>query len=119
MSYYAQSEGTITLKKDNAKEVVTILDGLSPFEAEANSENTASLLSSDRWYPEDVKASLDAIAPHVEEGEITFTGEDGCNWRYIFKDGEWVEQNGCIYYSEEDMIKALEKSGYKIIKEIV
>lgn len=33
----------------------------------------------------------DAMAEFVEDGYIEYLGEDGCKWRYVFKDGKCEE----------------------------
>ena len=43
-----------------------------------------------------------AIAPFVSENaEIYCRGEDGCHWKYVFKNGEAKECSGKIVYDDE------------------
>ena len=42
---------------------------------------------------------LDALAPFTAEGCISYAGEDGALWRFLFLDKSWVEQYGEIRYS--------------------
>ena len=40
-----------------------------------------------------------AIAPFVEDGGyIEMQGEDGCLWRWLFKDGKLTEQTGRVTF---------------------
>jgi len=42
---------------------------------------------------------FEAIAPFVEDGGyIQMQGEDGCVWRWLFKDGKLEEQTGRIVF---------------------
>ncbi len=48
---------------------------------------------------EDIDLFLNSIAPYVmDESFISFSGEDGSQWRYFFKDGTMIEQDGTITY---------------------
>lgn len=56
----------------------------------------------DRNYHEDsVKDILNDLADlsPIQEGELCYEGEDRSYWRFIFKDGKWIEQIGQIVYS--------------------
>lgn len=48
---------------------------------------------------EDIDLFLNSIAPYVaDESYISFSGEDGTQWRYFFTGGKMVEQNGRVEY---------------------
>lgn len=48
---------------------------------------------------EDIDLFLNSIAPYVlSESYISFSGEDGANWRYFFTGGKMVEQSGTVMY---------------------
>ena len=50
-------------------------------------------------YSEDTM--FDAIAPYVEDGSfIEMTGEDGCMWRWVFKNGTCKEQRATITWDD-------------------
>lgn len=51
-----------------------------------------------KWYDDQYRKILDAIAPMCTGGEIRFTGEDDCHWRFRFYDGCWHEEAGEIVY---------------------
>ena len=48
-----------------------------------------------------VENCLNHIAEYTVDGEIEFFGEDDLIWRFIFKNGKWVEQTACITFSSE------------------
>lgn len=48
---------------------------------------------------EDIDLFLNSIAPYVmDESFISFSGEDGAQWRYFFTGGSMVEQSGRVEY---------------------
>ena len=40
------------------------------------------------------------VAEFVEDGFIEYRGEDGSQWRYVFKDGEMTEKYGRIVWDD-------------------
>lgn len=40
------------------------------------------------------------LEPYTRDGEIEAHGEDGCHWRFIFKDKKFIEQNGRVVYDD-------------------
>lgn len=53
-------------------------------------------------YSKLVKEELDLIASITESGEINFVGDDNHVWRFHFREGEWHEDNGVVYYSTDE-----------------
>ena len=48
---------------------------------------------------EDIDLFLNSIAPYVlDESFISFSGEDGSQWRYFFKDKQMLDQTGTVTY---------------------
>lgn len=48
---------------------------------------------------EDIDLFLNSIAPYVaDESFISFSGEDGAQWRYFFKDKQMLDQTGTVTY---------------------
>ena len=48
---------------------------------------------------EDIDLFLNSIAPYVlDESYISFSGEDGSQWRYLFKDKQMLDQTGTVTY---------------------
>ena len=62
-------------------------------------ENLIPGLRYDSW-----EAARDFIACRtgIESEEIEYVGEDASLWRFIYKDGAWVEQNGRVVYETEE-----------------
>ena len=55
-----------------------------------------------KWYEKDTVSILEVLSPYIEEGEISFTGEDDSHWKYVFvpEKGEFVYYEGAIVYQE-------------------
>lgn len=68
------------------------------------------------WHEEYTIKFLDALTPYIIEGCAEYHGEDDCDWRYVFKDCDWIDQVGTIYYDVEDMIAELKRKGYVVYK---
>ena len=70
--------------------------------------------NSTSWYEEDMMELLNALIPYISSGCIEYRGEDDYIWRYLLVDNKWIEQQGFIYYTIEDMIKKLKSEGYEV-----
>lgn len=57
------------------------------------------------WDFEDTMQRLNNIAP-IEEGEISFVGEDDAHWKFVFDPAaeEWAERDGRVVYGDETVI---------------
>ena len=56
----------------------------------------------DKYHEEDVEDGLEKlleIAP-IKDGECNFTGEDDAHWRFVFRNGKWIEQSGRVVYED-------------------
>ena len=42
---------------------------------------------------------------YVTSGDVEFAGEDDCHWRFHFRNGKVVEQNGEVKYPEEHRMR--------------
>lgn len=82
--------------------------------------------SDSHWHEEDTEVFLNALSPYITEGSAVYSGEDDCNWKYVFnpQTGEWLTEDGKIVFGsdltdipDDDLIEALKKRGYKITKE--
>ena len=47
--------------------------------------------------------SLKALAPIEDGSEFDFNDGDGNYWRYIFRDGNWIYQNGKLVYEDSEV----------------
>ena len=106
MGYYASWEGFIRFKTKPEKEQLEALHDALCCDDFNQSALTASYSGYSKYYGEDIGEILDSVAPSTEEGELTFTGDDGAHWRFIFKNKEWQEENGFVYY-ESDLPKTI------------
>lgn len=120
MGYWAKGSGDATLKenvdRDKLREILDeVIDKYcSDMEYDFDDKRIYFNENDTHWHEEDTMKFLDALTPYITEGRAEYEGEDNCHWRYILKDDKWVDQSGMIYYTIEDMIKELEKNGYKV-----
>lgn len=114
MSHLATGNGYIRFNKELSKTewdtVYAHLDG--PFsDSMSETDDKLWLHHSSDWnyHDEEVEKALFSLIPFgIKEGAIEFIGEDESLWRYIFRDGKWVEENGHVEYGEMtvDKVKA-------------
>lgn len=121
MSYYAQSDGYITIRKSpllgdainkiscfadrlGADELAEFYGQIGPIYIEEVKEQPDSytmFVAGDCKYDENILAEiLAALKPLTVEGAIDFEGEDSAFWRYDFENGTWVEKYGRIVYED-------------------
>jgi len=99
MGYYADYDGYIKFKKEPGDDVRNAIENC--FAGYAEDELSYSLDGSDKYYEDFVYETLDKTKQDCEKGEIEYRGEDGCLWRFVFINGEWIEENGFVKYTEE------------------
>lgn len=124
MGYYARGGGSAKFKDGVDKEVIRdILDSIIKknwidMEYELYDDGVDFWESDDHWHEEDTLDFLSALKPYIIGGSAEYVGEGDENWRYIFiaDDNKWIEENGMIYYSYEDMANVLRKNGYEVNK---
>lgn len=120
MGWYASGNGCV--KAINVDAFYELEDKLSERNSEiqlcdsTESKLEISIMSEGNYHGDDIFELLTEIQDKVTEGYIVYNGEDGTTWRFILKDGSWVEENGEVYYCYEDMIKILEANGYAVTK---
>ena len=121
MGYFARGNGSITFKeilsKEKFEEIKDLLDetfeadGIESFKNLRSGKLTTyfDIWGNEKYHGDAVENTLNAVAAAapIEEGEIHYCGEDEFLWRFIFKDGEWLEENGEINYSGIDTDKLL------------
>ena len=119
MGYYANGKGGITFKGTVSEdEFSNIRDLLSEaFECDGEREWKATSASdpityfdiweNDKYYGDVVEDTLRKVADiaDIMEGSIEYIGEDDSLWRFIYRDGEWIEQNGHVEYNDYDAEK--------------
>lgn len=125
MSYMASSSGYIDIltTEENFSEisidVKIILE--EAFTRVSVSKSRPLSIDVDDWsnyHEDDVKFALTEINEkyHITSGEIEFSGEDNSFWRFIYKNGDWYEENGWVTYegSPSHLIAAPQ---WKVIEE--
>jgi len=100
MSYNTFGSGTLKLKK-NAKIPKDVLNKLSiDFDEIADSPDGGLWLTKEYSRDIDVDGAMNKLAPFVESGKVTMTGEDDEHWQYVFKDGKVYYQTGKVEYKQ-------------------
>lgn len=117
MSYYANGSGHAQLKPNvNRQEITERLRELNSGIDYDIDDTGISWWKGGNYNESNTEEFLNTIIPYINNGDAKYTGEEGEMWRFILVNGEWVEQSARIYYTVEDMIKALEKEGYTVTK---
>ena len=103
MGYYAIGNGFIGLKEgSDISEVKRILKD-APFESYLDKNERFVEVYGDEKYSEcGVLESLSALAPFTADGVFDFTGEDAQIWRFVFKDGAFIEEDGTTIFESEE-----------------
>ena len=125
MGYYADGYGSVKAKDKAAFDnIVDMLDKSDrvPFDYGLYEDNLEIDLSdSEKYHEEDVLDFLDSIIEFINEGEIEYTGEDSCHWKFVFdtKSSRWYERSGRVIYdlselSDDELSKEMWKRGYSV-----
>lgn len=124
MGYCADGSGFANLKRDaDIAELKDKLDALDVWLNWRVYKDSVDFYDSDNYHEDETIEFLDTLAPYVADGEVNYTGEDGCIWRFRFDpdEQEWVEESATIdynfeSYTDEQMIEELDKRGYIVQK---
>nr|DAZ46861.1 MAG TPA: hypothetical protein [Caudoviricetes sp.] len=124
MGYCADGSGFANLKRDaDIAELKAKLDALDVWLNWRIYKDSVDFYDSDNYHEDETIEFLNTLAPYVAEGEVNYTGEDGCIWRFRFDpdEQEWVEESATIdynfeSYTDEQMIEELDKRGYIVQK---
>lgn len=104
MGYYVSGGGTVDFRpditEDDFKRIEEILNGSSI----ENSYNHfgVDFYHGGNYHEEEWENLLNKLSPFVKDGELNFAGEDEYYWRFVFRDGKFVDESGAIVYEEED-----------------
>ena len=100
MSYNTFGSGTLKLKK-NAKIPKDVLNKLSiDFDEVADAPDGGLWLTKEYSRDIDVDGAMYKLAPFVDSGKVTMTGEDDEHWQYAFKDGKVYYKTGEVEYKQ-------------------
>lgn len=111
MSYRAYCNGRIGFDGPMTDKVEKELEHIFPvgygYEYYWDSDNVKSeiyFMYNGNYHEDDVIGILDDISKliTITLGECYFSGEDDTFWRFIFRNGMWVEQNGTIVYEDAE-----------------
>lgn len=103
MGYCATGSGCLKLKSEVPEDVLALLSWENAgFSEVADSPDGGLWLTHEyeKYHNDDVVYAMNKIAPYVEYGDVEFSGEDDCHWRFHFEDGSVKEQDGEIVYQE-------------------
>ena len=113
MGYYASGDGTLRFRREISKDELervteALFDAFNEVIISDDGQYTCLELIhyNEKYYGDGVMDAL-RIASECEkfvDGEAEFSGEDDCHWRFIYRDGEWQEENGRITYEDWDRI---------------
>ncbi len=120
MGYFASGAGSATLKNEKAQiELKKLLrekwdnkqwcDFDYDFGRDKINEETETRYwidfseSDDHWHEEDTYEFLNLLVPYIVEGEACYTGDENCNWKYVFspEEGKWLEEYGRVTYESD------------------
>lgn len=101
MGYYASYDGYIRFKNNPDKETMDCLYNTLDCYSCKNDSLEVTFSGDEKYYENEIYEVLDKIKPFVEEGKLEYHGEDEYYWRFIFKDNDWVEENGEVYYESQ------------------
>ena len=128
VGYYANGDGIATFKDGvNIRQVEEILNDILDelcaieFEFDIVNENEISIYDTDKYHEDETLTFLNALVPYIKEGKMTYSGDDNCNWRFVFDPENecWLEESGIVdynfeSYTDEDLITEIEKEDIKL-----
>lgn len=88
MGYYANGGGQVVLKDKVPQDVIEILEKDFTEVADSPDGGLWMTFEFDKYYDDEITESMNKLAPYVESGNVEFTGEDDCVWRFHFYDGK-------------------------------
>lgn len=97
MSMYAYGSGQMTAKCDIPADVLKAFKTAFP---ETYVEDVVRAYFDGDYDEQDTHNALLAIAPYIVSGDFQFNGDYNNYWRFIFRDGKWIEQQGEIVYTD-------------------
>ena len=99
MGYSASWGGYIRFKEEPSNEIEKKID--KELNVYYKENNTINVGNDGKYHDDEVFSLLNEIKDLVEDGMIEYNGEDHANWRIYFKNGNWLEETGYVYYESE------------------
>lgn len=107
MGYYAVGSGDIILKEDTPENVLNeIIDFARDIFSNVNysKEYGLDVFVDDKYHEDDMYEFFAKIKDYTEKGQIHYSGEDDCQWKFVFADGDWKEIGSRTVYDDEPAI---------------
>ena len=101
MGYYADYDGFITLKGAPSKEINDLINEIMNVYEYDKEKYTYYVSGNDKYYEDDMYRLFSELDGMTKSGEIRFDGEDSSLWRFVYKDGAWIEESGEVVYDGE------------------
>ena len=105
MSYYANGSGSIRFKAPLGKEVFDLFAGYlnEIFEEVYPADDERQEISVCGYFKYHEDEVEELLRDHftnimVEAGDLRFVGEDDAQWRFVFRDGKWIEEDGEVLF---------------------
>lgn len=54
------------------------------------------------YHNDGIIEELEFFAPYLSEGNFEFIGEDGAHWRFDFRNGEWHDESGEVFFRTDE-----------------
>ena len=70
------------------------------------------------WHDDETDELLNSLIPFIISGSAYYRGEFGDKWKYDYDStkGKWIQYDGQVFYSDNEIIEYLKAQGYKISK---
>lgn len=88
MGYYANGGGQVVLKDKVPDYVLGMLEKSFAEVADSPDGGLWMTFEYDKYYDDEITESMNKLAPYVKSGNVEFSGDDDCVWRFHFYDGK-------------------------------
>lgn len=102
MGYYANGGGQVWLKDKVPEDVLGMLGKDFSEVADSPDGGLWMTFEYDKYYDDEITESMNKLAPYVKSGNVEFTGEDDCVWRFHFYDGKVRYEAGRTVFEPMD-----------------
>ena len=128
MGYCADGYGKAPLKEgidkwELSKRLDEKVEQAFGLEYEFDKNGDIKIYDNENYHEEDIRDFLNTLSLYIVDGEIEYSGDDDCHWKFVFnkETGGWDEIEGEVYYSlsdftDEVLVEELKRRGYKVIK---
>ena len=117
MSYCATCEGDFRLKEDLPEDVLDFAEDI--FDSVEVVGKNLYLYNYGNYHDYDVEELLNKITKYIECGDLYFSGEDNCFWKFSVKDNEWHEYGGEVVYEDQPKLSLSESDRSEFLGQII